>query len=120
MAEVERSSPAIRAVSKLQGHGARQLQDKLRELSDRLDRPHEFVKGQFVQWKAGLKNRHYPNYGEPAIVTAVLTTPVFDQSDLSAASPYYLEALTIVIVTCVEDEFVEYRVDGRRFEPCGD
>jgi len=117
MAEVERSAPAIRAISSLQGHGAQRIQDKLRELSDRLDRPHEFAKGQFVQWKTGLKNRNYPNYSEPAIVTAVLASPVFDESDLSAASPYFLEALTVVIGTCVDDEFVEYRVDGRRFEP---
>ncbi len=119
MAEFERSSPAIVSVRSLQGHGAAQVQGKLRELAERLERSHEFAKGQFVQWKAGLKNRLYPNYGEPAIVTAILETPVFDQSDLSAASPYFLEALTIVIGTCVDDEFVEYRVDGRRFEPVG-
>jgi serine/threonine protein phosphatase 1 len=48
---------------------------KLKELSDRLDQCHALGKGQFVKWKSGLKNRKFPDYGEPAIVTVVLPCP---------------------------------------------
>ena len=45
--------------------------DELRsDLAERLD--HNVVsKGRFVMWKPGLKNRKFPDYGEPSIVTAV-------------------------------------------------
>jgi hypothetical protein len=90
---------------------------KLKELSDRLDQFHAFGKGQFVKWKSGLKNRKFPDYGEPAIVTAVLPCPVFDPSEVSSASPYFQEPLSIIIGTYREYDFLEFRVDGRRFEP---
>lgn len=32
----------------------------LKQLADRLDQHHAFVKGQFVAWKPGLKNRKFP------------------------------------------------------------
>jgi hypothetical protein len=90
---------------------------KFKQLADRLDDHHAFVKGQFVAWKPGLKNRKFPDYGEPAIVTAVLPSPVFDPDETSAASPYFREPLTIAIGTYRDDDFLEFRVDGRRFEP---
>jgi len=89
----------------------------LKQLADRLDEHHAFVKGQFVAWKPGLKNRKFPDYGEPSIVTAVLSSPVFDPSETSAGSPFFQEPLTIVIGNYREGELLEYRVDGRRFEP---
>ena len=92
-------------------------QRKLKELVDRLDHFHAFAKGQFVKWKPGLKNRKFPDYGESTIVTAVLPSPIFDPSESAAASPYFHEPLSIVIGTCREDDFLEFRVDGRRFEP---
>jgi hypothetical protein len=90
---------------------------KLKEVSDRLDQFHAFGRGRFVKWKSGLKNRKFPDYGEPAIVTAVLPSPVFDPSEVSSASPYFQEPLSIIIGTYRDDDFLEFRVDGRRFEP---
>ena len=68
-------------------------------------------------WKAGLKNRKFPDYGEPSIVMNVLPAPVFDPSETSAASPYFQEPLDLVIGLFHEDDLIEYRVDDRRFEP---
>jgi hypothetical protein len=89
----------------------------LKELAERLDVPNSFEKGQIVSWKPGLKNRMFPEYGEPAIVTSLLQTPVFDLSETSAASPYFHEALTLVIGIFLDDDLLEFRVDGRRFTP---
>lgn len=89
----------------------------LRELAGRLDQHHVFAKGQFVVWKAGLKNKLKPDYGEPAIVTGVYPSPVFDQTEGNSASPYFLEPLSLVIGVYHEEDLVEFRVDGRRFEP---
>jgi hypothetical protein len=90
---------------------------KLKELFDRMDQFHAFSKGQFVKWKSGLKNRRFPDYGEPVVVTAVLPYPVFDPSEVSSASPYFQEPLSIIIGAYRDDDFLEFRVDGRRFEP---
>ena len=110
--------PAIRLAESPQADTPAELCcRKLTELSDRLDQFHAFGKGRFVIWKSGLKNRKFPDYGEPAIVTAVLPSPVFDLSEVTSASPYFQEPLTIIIGTYRDDDFLEFRVDGRRFEP---
>lgn len=109
---------AIRLADSTQTDDPAQLsRRKLRELSDRLDEFHAFAKGQFVKWKPGLKNRKFPDYGEPIIVTAILPSPIFDPGEGAAASPYFQEPLSIIIGTCRDDDFLEFRVDGRRFEP---
>ena len=92
-------------------------QRKLQELAARLDQLHSFTKGQFVKWKPGLKNRKFPDYGEPAIVTAVLPSAIFDPSEVTAGSPYFQEPLTFVLGTYRAGEFLEFRLDSRRFEP---
>ncbi len=96
---------------------AGQLRDRLAELAERLDRPHNLNKGQFVKWKTGLKNKSLPDYGEPAIVRSVMSNPIFDPSEDGAGSPYFQEPLTLVIGVFADDDLLEFRVDGRRFEP---
>lgn len=91
--------------------------NQLKELASRLHQPSDFARGQFVRWKPGLKNRASPDYDEPAIVTDVLPTPVFDLTEASAGSPYFHEPLTLVIGVFREDDLLEFRVDRRRFEP---
>ena len=91
----------------------------LKQLAGRLDERHDFRKGEFVVWKAGLKNRSKPEYGEPAIVTGVYPSPIADQSEAHSGSPYYREPLSLVIGVYYEDDLVESHVDGRRFEPMG-
>jgi hypothetical protein len=92
-------------------------QYKVKELAGRMDRFHSFAEGQFVKWKPGLKNRQFPDYGEPAIVIAVLPIPIFDPGEVSAGSPYFQEPLTFVLGTYRDDDFLEFRLDSRRFEP---
>ena len=92
------------------------LKRMVAELSERLDQHNAFEKGHFVVWKPGLKNRRHPDYGEPAIVRSVLPSPTFDPSENNAASPYFQEPLNLVIAYFLEDDLLEYRVDGRRFE----
>jgi hypothetical protein len=114
----ERNFPVLRVADEPGTDDAAQVRKRiLKQLADRLDEHHAFVKGQFVAWKPGLKNKSAPHYGEPAIVTAVLPTPVFDQSEPSSGSPYFQEPLSIVIGIHREDDLLEFRVDGRRFEP---
>jgi hypothetical protein len=116
--KIDRSFAAIRLADDPQAVTPTELRRrKLTELEDRLDGNHDFEKGQFVKWKSGLRNRRVPDYGEPAVVRAVLPTPIFDPSEHSAASPYFQEPLTIIIGTYLNDDLVEFRVDGRRFEP---
>jgi len=93
------------------------LCNKLAEVSGRLDEKHTFAVGQFVRWKQGLKNRTFPDYGEPAIVRAILPCPIFDPEETAASSPYFQEPLSVVVGVFRESDFLEYRLDGRRLEP---
>ena len=115
---IERSFPAIRLAD---GPGsedpAEARKEMLKELASRLDQHHVFAKGQIVVWKAGLKNKLRPDYGEPAIITGIYPSPVYDQTEVSSASPYFHEPLSLVIGVYYDDDLVEFRVDGRRFEP---
>ena len=66
---------------------------------------------------SGLKNRKIPDDGEPAIVTAVLPSAIFDPGEATAGSPYFQEPLTFVLGIYREEEFLEFRLVSRRFEP---
>ena len=93
---------------------------RLAELADAMDTAHTFRRGQFVRWKAGLKNRASPAYNDVAVVREVLAAPVFDACEQAscAGSPYFGEPLTLVLaILDPEGDFLEFRYDGRRFEP---
>jgi hypothetical protein len=95
---------------------------RLAELADAMDTPHTFHTGQFVRWKPGLKNRATPAYNEVAVVREVLAAPVFDGCEQAscAGSPYFGEPLTLVLAILDADgDYLEFRYDGRRFEPTG-
>lgn len=78
---------------------------------------HEFVPGQLVKWKEGLKNKRRPGYGEPAIVIKVLPEPILDKSG-DAGSPYFREPLDLLLGVIDEDgDFIIFHYDKRRFEP---
>ncbi len=116
-----RNFSAIRVAASEQAEpSAVRLCNKLAELSGRLDEVHTFSKNQFVRWKPGLKNRKLPECGEPAIVREVLATPLFDPCEQAscAGSPDFGEPLTLVLAVLDPDgDFLEFRYDGRRFEP---
>ncbi len=117
----ERNFSAIRLADGPQADNPAQAHKRmLSELAARLDQYNAFSKGQFVKWKPGLKNRRFPDYGEPVIVTAILPAPVLDPSENASASPYFQEPLTLVIGVARDDDLLEFRVDGRRFEPTRD
>ena len=73
---IQHTFPAIRlADGPVDDDPAQARKRMLKQLADRLDEHHAFHKGQFVVWKAGLKNKSKPDYGEPAIVTGVYPAP---------------------------------------------
>jgi hypothetical protein len=100
---------------------ATERRQRLLELAYAMDAPHVFRKGQLVRWKAGLKNCKLPAYNEAAIVRAVLTVPVFDTCEQAncSGSPYFGIPLTLVLAVLdpEEGDFLEFHVDGWRFEP---
>ena len=54
------------------------------------------------------------------MVREVLATPVFDEREQGrcAGSPYFGEPLNLVLAILDSDgDFLEFRYDGRRFEP---
>jgi hypothetical protein len=64
----DRNFPAIRLADTANIDSPTELhRRKLKELAGRIGELHSFTTGQFVKWKAGLKNRKFPDYGEPAI-----------------------------------------------------
>jgi hypothetical protein len=88
----------------------------LQEVFLRIEKATKFEKGQLICWKPNLKNRNFPEYGEPVIITSILAQPVYDPSEDTASSPYFREPLTLIVGQIVNGDFVEYHVDGRRFD----
>ena len=80
-------------------------------------RPVELKAGDLITWKPGIKNRKGPDYQYPAIVIAVLDTPVFGVEDREG-SPTFREPLNLKIgmISSRDEEFLIYHVDGHRFE----
>lgn len=96
----------------------------LRERFEALKRPTRFAPGMAVRWKAGLRNRRWPHYDQPAIVVEVLSEPILDPSE-QPGSPYFREPLDLVIGHFVDKgeargDFLTFYVDGRRFQPWSD
>jgi len=90
---------------------------RLKECAARMRKTNTFTKGQFVQWKEGLKNKATPAYGEPVIVIEVLKEPVFDLDQKGSGNPYFNEPLTLVAgVIAANGDFLCHHFDGRRFE----
>ena len=72
--------------------------------------------GDIVQWKVGLKDRKTPEYGQLAIVTEILETPVSAATDEELCSAYYCPKYDIKIGLKLGDQFCEFVMDSRRFE----
>lgn len=93
---------------------------QLKALATAMDEVNVFSKGQLMTWKNGLMNRASPACGEPAIVREVMKKPVYGESETNRTdgSPYFMEPLTLVIgVLDPDGTLLEFRVDGRRFQP---
>lgn len=72
--------------------------------------------GALVQWKAGMKNRKTPDYGEPMIVVELLEQPIIDTT-FDSGSVYFRERLNLVLGFLDEDgDFLMLHFDARRFE----
>jgi hypothetical protein len=50
-------------------------------------------------------------------VTAVLPSAIFDPGEATAGSPYFQEPLSLVLGIFKDEEFLEFRLESRRFEP---
>ncbi len=72
--------------------------------------------GDIVQWKVGLKDRKTPEYGQLAIVTEILETPVSAATDKELDSAYYCPKYDIKIGLKIDEYFCEFVMDSRRFE----
>lgn len=91
---------------------------KLSEIKADFDKGYEFKPNDIVKWKANLKNKTIPDYGEPAIVLEVLREPVFDEKE--TGSTYFREPLNIILGILAEGELISFHYDSRKFQPFGE
>lgn len=92
--------------------------ERLTHLCDELHNKTYFTTGDIVVWKDGLKNKNYPEYGQPAIVLERLDTPIVNSVE-DAGSTYFNESLDIVLGLISHDEddaFLVFYYDSRRFK----
>ena len=92
---------------------------QLRECFASISQKHQFKIGDLVQWKAGLRNKKSPGYGQPVIITEILTSPILDARD-EPGSCYFREPLDFKAGEIDKGKFLEYYMDSRRFEPYTD
>jgi hypothetical protein len=92
----------------------------LSEAGEALDVHHDFVRGQFVEWKPNLRNRDLPGYGQPAVVLEILEKPLIDERE-PPDSPFYREPLDLVLgLLDGDDDLAAIHFDSRRFRPVVD
>jgi len=85
--------------------------ERLKKRANSLSNVSDLEVGEIVIWKDGLKNKRYPNYGQPAIVLNKIDPPLVDD-DVS-----FNEILNIRLGFIVEDdEFFTFNYDGNRFK----
>lgn len=89
---------------------------RLRQAAEMFLTPHPLTAGEYVQWKPGMKNRRFPEYGEPTVVIEVLDAPV--QVEQTPDDEDLAEHLDLRLGLLLRDSrFVVFHFDRRRFEP---
>jgi len=101
----------------LEGDLACVLQERFRLF----DQVHRFNPGDLVTWKPGLKNKHIPRYGQPAVVIARLEQPVYD-GEKDSGSCYFHEPLDLLLGMVWDrdpgrGDLITFHYDSRRFQP---
>jgi hypothetical protein len=89
---------------------------QLQKACNNLLKKNLFQVGQLVKWKENLKNRKLPYQNQPAIVVEILAEPITNNQEESG-STYFGETLDIILGILVEDTFLTFYYDRRRFEP---
>lgn len=93
--------------------------DKLRGMCDAINHQSPLAVGDIVVWKTGLKNKKFPAYGQPVVVTRRLSDALVANTTESG-TPYFNEPLNIAIGFIDPDgDFSEFHMDARRFEKVG-
>jgi hypothetical protein len=93
----------------------------LRERYQLFKRGYDFAPGDLVTWKAGMKHKRFPRYGQPAVVLEVLASPALDPVN-EAGTTYFREPLDVVIGVLWDEgtdrgELIAFHFDSRRFQP---
>lgn len=89
---------------------------RIKELQAKMNEKVEIKAGDIVQWKDGLKNRRWPEYGEQVLVVEVKETPLY-RTHNDSGLPSFGEPLDLVLARLDSDgDFLHYHVDSRRFE----
>ena len=95
----------------------KELAEELKNRQRILAEKHEFVPGQLVRWKDGLRNRGMIGTEEPVVVVSVLREPVYDEEG-DSENFYFREPLDLVIgIIRPDGAYRCFHVDSRRFEP---
>ena len=79
---------------------------------------YDFVVGDLVRWKEGLKDRKLPAMDEPAIVVSILAEPIRDTTN-DAGTSYFRNCYDIVlgVIHPESGNFVSFHYESMRFEP---
>ncbi len=89
--------------------------NSLQNLQKNLATTNTFNVGDIVKWKEGLKHKRMPDYEKPVIVVEVLPKPLYDEK-AEVGSPYFRECLDVVLGIIIDNKFLTFHYDSRRFE----
>ena len=82
---------------------------------------HTFEHGQTIVFKPGMKNRKYPDYGEPVVFLGYRQADKVLDGSNDQDSPYAGDQMDCTIGMLMhingKDDFILYLADSRRFEP---
>ena len=85
---------------------------RLKDLFNRFKEIETFEPGDELVWKEGMKNRRIPEYDESIIF---IQNKKVENTNKETGDAYFTENLDCELGTTIDDEFVIYAFDSRRF-----
>lgn len=81
-----------------------------------LDNQGPFEPGNLVQWKPGMKNHKFPDYGQPMVVLEVMTGARMG-GEVGTPMQFEPASIRIAIIDNDDEEFMAYGYDANRLMP---
>lgn len=111
----------LRAAAEARGLGGEsEIRDtgtpiQLKEAFATFSQEHTFTPGDLIQFKSGMKNRAFPDYGKPAIFVEYVANPKRGSDE--PGGQYYAEVLDSKIGVVLDDTLHLFMCSSKRMEP---
>ena len=109
----------VKSQSESTSEKSRNYESMLSDLKFRrelMESPRDFEEGDIVVWKDSLKNKSFPQYGQPAIVLNILEEPFFNDKQTPENHIFKEPHDLLLGIIMDNNEYLTLYFDSRRFK----